>query len=50
MGRSLKKGPFADPKLLEKIEKDYPDTPWAVLAKRDKGTALGLDIQEGRVD
>jgi hypothetical protein len=37
-------------KLLEKIEKDYPDTPWTVLAKRDKSTALGLDIQEGRVD
>ena len=37
-------------KLLEKIEKDYPDTPWAVLAKREKTTALGLEVHEGRVD
>jgi len=37
-------------KLLDKIEKDYPDTPWAVLAKRERTTALGLDIQEAKVD
>lgn len=37
-------------KLLEKLEKDHPDTPWSVLAKREKNTALGLDIQEAKVD
>jgi hypothetical protein len=32
-------------KLLEKIAKDHTGTPWAVLAKREKLTALGLDWQ-----
>jgi hypothetical protein len=32
-------------KLLDKIGKDYPNTPWAVLAKRDKYSALGLEWQ-----
>ena len=30
-------------KLLEKIVKDNPGTPWEVLAKREKLTALGLE-------
>src|SRR5579864_1680086 len=29
-------------KLLQKIIKDYPGTPWEVLAKRDKKISLGL--------
>jgi hypothetical protein len=32
-------------KLLEKIAKDHKGTPWEVLAKREKLTALGLDWQ-----
>jgi hypothetical protein len=32
-------------KRLDKIIKDYPDTPWEVLAKRDRLTALGLEWQ-----
>ena len=32
-------------KLLEKIIKDNPGTPWEVLAKREKLTALGLEWQ-----
>jgi hypothetical protein len=32
-------------KKLDKIVKDYPDTPWAVLAKRDRASALGLEWQ-----
>ena len=30
-------------KLLDKIAKDHPGTPWEVLAKREKMTALGLE-------
>ncbi|MFL5340821.1 MAG: hypothetical protein ACJ8F7_11790 [Gemmataceae bacterium] len=30
-------------KLLKKIVKDYPGTPWEVLAKRERFTALGLE-------
>ncbi|HJT76011.1 MAG TPA: hypothetical protein VJ739_02320, partial [Gemmataceae bacterium] len=36
-------------KTLDKIIKDYPDTPWAVLAKRDKLTALGMEWQAARL-
>lgn len=32
-------------KLLEKLAKDNPGTPWEVLAKREKLTALGLEWQ-----
>ena len=32
-------------KLLEKVVKDNPGTPWEVLAKREKLTALGLEWQ-----
>jgi hypothetical protein len=32
-------------KLLEKIAKDHAGTPWAVLARRDRMTALGLKWQ-----
>jgi hypothetical protein len=32
-------------KLLEKLAVENPDTPWAVLAKRDRMTALGLQWQ-----
>ncbi len=37
-------------KLLDTIIKDNPDTPWAVLAKREKLTALGLQWQGARID
>jgi hypothetical protein len=29
-------------KLLEKLAKEHPGTPWAVLAKRERLTTLGL--------
>jgi hypothetical protein len=37
-------------KGLEKIAKDYPGTPWEVLAKRDKLTALGLEWQAAKLE
>ena len=30
-------------KLLDTLVKDHPDTPWEILAKREKFTALGLE-------
>jgi hypothetical protein len=36
-------------KHLEKIVKDYPNTPWEVLARRDKLTALGMEWQAARL-
>ena len=36
-------------KTLEKLAKDYPGTPWEVLAKREKLTALGLDWKPSQV-
>jgi hypothetical protein len=36
-------------KILEKIAKDYPNTPWEVLAKRDKLTALGMEWQAAKL-
>jgi hypothetical protein len=32
-------------KILDKIVKEHPDTPWAILAKRDRLTNLGLEWQ-----
>lgn len=32
-------------KVLEKLAKEHPGTPWEVLAKRERFTALGLDWQ-----
>jgi hypothetical protein len=32
-------------KKLDRIIADYPDTPWAILAKRDRSSALGLQWQ-----
>jgi hypothetical protein len=32
-------------KILDRLIKDHPDTPWAVLAKRDRLTNLGLEWQ-----
>jgi hypothetical protein len=32
-------------KALDKVAKDYPDTPWEILAKRDRVTALGMKWQ-----
>jgi hypothetical protein len=37
-------------KILERIAKDYPNTPWQVLAKRDRMTALGMEWQAVRLD
>jgi hypothetical protein len=31
--------------LYEKMIKDYPGTPWAMQAKREKGIPLGLQWQ-----
>jgi hypothetical protein len=28
--------------MLEQVVKDYPGTPWSVLAKRDRYISLGL--------
>lgn len=36
-------------KVLARIVKDYPDTPWAVHAKRDRLTALGMEWQAARL-
>jgi hypothetical protein len=36
-------------KTLDKIVKDYPDTPWQILAKRDRMTALGMEWQAARL-
>jgi hypothetical protein len=36
-------------KLLDKIAKDYPNTPWEVLARRDKLTALGMEWQAAKL-
>ena len=35
-------------KLLEKLAKDHAGTPWEVLAKREKLTALGLEWKPTR--
>jgi len=32
-------------KILDKLVKEHPDTPWAILAKRDRLTNLGLEWQ-----
>jgi serine/threonine protein kinase len=36
-------------KILDKITKDYPATPWAILAKRDRLTNLGLEWQATKI-
>jgi hypothetical protein len=36
-------------KLLDKIVKEYPNTPWEVLARRDRLTALGMEWQATRL-
>lgn len=33
-------------KLLSKIIKDHPGTPWEILARREQATILGLTLQE----
>jgi hypothetical protein len=30
-------------KLMEKLAAEHPDTPWAVLARRERLTGLGLE-------
>ena len=37
-------------KLLEKVIKDNPGTPWEVLAEREKLTALGLEWQGAKIE
>ena len=37
-------------KLLDQIIKDNPGTPWEVLAKREKMTALGLQWQGAKIE
>jgi hypothetical protein len=32
-------------KKMAKIIKDYPDTPWAIMARRDRASGLGLEWQ-----
>lgn len=36
-------------KIFEKMIKDYPGTPWEVLARRDRLTSLGLEWQATKV-
>jgi hypothetical protein len=36
-------------KLMEQIVTDYPNTPWAELAKRDQQVPLGLDWQPAKL-
>src|SRR5207237_590922 len=36
-------------KILDKVISDHPGTPWAVLARRDRLTALGLEWQPTRL-
>jgi hypothetical protein len=33
-------------KIAAKIIKDYPNTPWEILARREQATVLGLTLQE----
>ena len=35
-------------KTWEKIKTDYPNTPWAVMARRESMTALGLEWKPSR--
>jgi hypothetical protein len=35
-------------KKLDKIIATYPNTPWAIMARRDKSSALGLDWQPAK--
>jgi len=35
--------------ILEKLAKKHPGTPWELLAKRDRQTALGLEWQATRI-
>lgn len=37
-------------KILERIIKDHPGTPWEVLARREQATVLGQALQEARVE
>ena len=46
-GKNLEK---ASRKLLDQIIKDNPDTPWAILARREKLTALGLQWQGAKIE
>jgi hypothetical protein len=46
-GKNLAK---ASRKLLDQIAKDNPGTPWEVLAKREKLTALGLQWQGAKIE
>ncbi|HVS37486.1 MAG TPA: hypothetical protein VMS17_18125 [Gemmataceae bacterium] len=46
-GKNLEK---AARKLLDQIAKDNPGTPWEVLAKRQKLTALGLQWQGAKIE
>jgi len=29
-------------KIWDRLSKDYPGTPWAVIAKREKNVSMGL--------
>jgi len=37
-------------KILDRIVKEYPNTPWEVLARKDLSTNLGLTVQEAKVE
>jgi hypothetical protein len=32
-------------KTFENLSKKYPNTPWDILSRREKGTSLGLEWQ-----
>jgi hypothetical protein len=46
--RDAKKLAAESRKKLDRIVKDYPDTPWAIMAKRDRSSALGLEWQPAK--
>jgi hypothetical protein len=37
-------------KVLDRLLKEHPNTPWAVLARKDLSTNLGLTVQEAKVE
>lgn len=37
-------------KVLERILKEHPGTPWEFLAERERATSLGLKVEEARVN
>jgi len=47
-GKEVKELATESKKVLAKLIKQYPGTPWEVLARRERLTALGLEWQTTR--